>query len=279
MDLTEIRPSGPVRRASMDAIARVYTYDPNSRAGYPVFVLAEKGAPFDFVFVDIFAFEESEPPFLAVNPEGAVPAVVHDGRLFNDSVFMCEYLDAALPGPSLMPDDPALRYQVRLRCRRSDDAAQSVSMYAWHRLIRPTLKDLPADRLEAMIARNPTQERRIAFRRAALDGFTDEQVANARNRIAAYVHELDGALTGRTWLAGDAFTLADIISFANFYAVTQSMGDAVSDATVPAFMVWLRRCYGRPALMESMKLGRSLSLRAFDVAARLGVAVEGGDHD
>ncbi len=278
MDLNEIRPAGALRSAGLDDLVQVYTYDPNSRAGYPLFVLMEKEAPFNYIYVDLFAFEEGDPAFLSVNPEGAVPAVVHKGQLFNDSVFMCEYLNTVIPGPSLVPEADNLLYLMRERCRQSDDAAQSVSMYAWNRIIRPTLKDLPRNELEQLIARNPTEERRVAFRRAAIDGFTTEQVDNARNKILTYVHELNAALTGREWLVGDAFSLADIITFANFYAVTENLVDEVTDTTVPNFMSWLRRCFQRPTLMATMGLGRTLSLRAFDIAKKLDVTNEGAGN-
>lgn len=52
--------------------------------------------------------------FLALNPSGQVPTIVHDGRVLFESEVVCEYIDEALPGPGLLPDDPYRRGVSRL---------------------------------------------------------------------------------------------------------------------------------------------------------------------
>ena len=52
--------------------------------------------------------------FLALNPNGQVPTLVHDGRVLFESEVVCEYIDEALPGLPLLPDDPYERGVSRL---------------------------------------------------------------------------------------------------------------------------------------------------------------------
>lgn len=51
--------------------------------------------------------------FLSINPQGLVPALVHDGRVLTQSMAICEYLDEAFPNNPLLPEPIADRAQVR----------------------------------------------------------------------------------------------------------------------------------------------------------------------
>ncbi len=247
----------------------VYSWDPNSNSGKPLFVLTEKGVDFDFHFINLLEFEQHAPDYVAINPAGTVPTLVHKGVIFTESTEMCEYIDAAFPGVSLVPEDTALRYDMRLWCRKTDVAAESVSVIGWHNHLGPMVRSKSPEELERLIARIPTEERRVSWRRASGQSFTPEQLADAQAKIVAYVRELDQALEKAPWLVGDQFTLADILTFANFYSLPLSNPEAAQD--VPHFEGWLRRIYQRPATLQTFTLARALGRRAFKVAEMLGV--------
>ena len=62
--------------------------------------------------------------------------------------------------------------------------------------------------------------------------------------IAAALATLDRALEGRSWLIGEAFTVADL----NVAAVLSPSRAAHLDlAPYPNLAAWLARCYARPA--------------------------------
>lgn len=53
-------------------------------------------------------------PFLAVNPQALVPALVwHDGTVLTQSMAIMEFLDEVCPAPPLLPADRAGRARVR----------------------------------------------------------------------------------------------------------------------------------------------------------------------
>lgn len=58
--------------------------------------------------------------YLALNPMGRMPLLVDGDLALPESAVICEYLDAVLPGPALMPTDPAGQAGVRLLCRIAD---------------------------------------------------------------------------------------------------------------------------------------------------------------
>ena len=250
----------------------VHTWEPNSNSGKPLFALAEKGVDFDHAYVDIVKFEQHMPEYLALNPAGTVPTMVHGDRIFVESTPMCEYVDAAFPGPKLVPDDPAARYRMREWGRRTDLAAAALSVLGWHMFLGPMVRAMDPAELERLIARIPTKERRIAWSTAAHSTFTDEQLADARNRVGAYVMELDAQLAKTPYLVGEDYTLADTVTFANFYALPMTVPEYANREKAPHYIDWLTRIYERPATLKLFRTSRSLGQRALEIAAELGVA-------
>ena len=58
--------------------------------------------------------EQRAPDYLALNPQGLVPALVlEDGTVLTQSLAICEYLDETHPEPPLLPRDPVTRAKVR----------------------------------------------------------------------------------------------------------------------------------------------------------------------
>ncbi|QWG18132.1 maleylacetoacetate isomerase [Bradyrhizobium sediminis] len=58
--------------------------------------------------------EQRDPAFLALNPQGLVPALQDDkGAVLTQSLAIIEWLDETHPEPPLLPDDPLRRAKVR----------------------------------------------------------------------------------------------------------------------------------------------------------------------
>jgi maleylacetoacetate isomerase len=53
------------------------------------------------------------PSYLALNPQGRVPALEDNGHLIPQSMAICEYLEETHPKPSILPSDPLGRARVR----------------------------------------------------------------------------------------------------------------------------------------------------------------------
>jgi maleylacetoacetate isomerase/maleylpyruvate isomerase len=86
-----------------------------SMAAYRVRVaLNLKGVVVEEVALDLNAGDQFAPDFLAINPEGAVPALVEPGRpALTQSMAILEYLEERFPEPALLPTDLDGRARVR----------------------------------------------------------------------------------------------------------------------------------------------------------------------
>lgn len=75
--------------------------------------LALKGLAHDQHYVSLPGMEHRSEGFLAVNPQGLVPALVDGGQVFTQSLAIIEYLDETYPDPPLLPAKPIERAYVR----------------------------------------------------------------------------------------------------------------------------------------------------------------------
>jgi maleylacetoacetate isomerase len=86
-----------------------------SSAAYRVRIaLNLKELDHDTVSVHLRSGEQRAPGFLALNPQGLVPALLHDDKVITQSSAILEYLDEAFPATArLLPSLPRERARVR----------------------------------------------------------------------------------------------------------------------------------------------------------------------
>jgi len=96
----------------------VFFHAPNTRSSGTRILLEELGAPHELRAVNMKAGEQRKPAFLAVNPMGKVPAILHRGELVTEQVAIFVYLADLFPRAGLAPalDDrlrgPYLRWMA-----------------------------------------------------------------------------------------------------------------------------------------------------------------------
>lgn len=85
-----------------------------SSASYRVRIaLNLKGIAYTDAFHHLRRGEQRAPEFLALNPQGLLPALETADGVLTQSLAICEYLDAIVPEPALLPADPFQKAQVR----------------------------------------------------------------------------------------------------------------------------------------------------------------------
>src|ERR1700754_3949498 len=111
------------------------------------FVLNAKGLPFAEKKLDLLAGDQLKPEYLAINPNGVVPTLVHDDAVVIDSSVIMEYLDEVAPQPvSFTPRDPVLRARMRSLLRFIDEMpAAAVRVPTYNLAFLPRLSAMTED--------------------------------------------------------------------------------------------------------------------------------------
>jgi len=95
---------------------KLYTFFRSSAAYRVRIALNLKGLAYEPVFIHLPKREQAQPQYLAVNPQGRVPALDLDGEVLIQSPAILEYLEEVHPDPPLLPSDPLRRAKIRAAC-------------------------------------------------------------------------------------------------------------------------------------------------------------------
>jgi len=148
--------------------------NPQSRGRMVRWMLEETGAPYDTEILGYGGAMKS-PAYLAINPMGKVPAIVHDGTVVTEVAAICAYLADTFPEAGLAPT--------------------SAERGAYYRWLFFTAGPLEAAMTARTLKLEPPAER------AATVGYGSVDLTYAT---------LESALEGREYIAGDRFTAADV---------------------------------------------------------------------
>jgi len=247
----------------------LYHWEPNANSGKPMLTLMEKGVACDSHYLDLLNFDQHKPEYLAVNPQGTIPAMRHGGRILTESTAIMEYVDEAFPGPRLSPSDPKDRWRMRWWMKFMDQwLAPSFSMIGWNVFVGPAVRSKDPAELKAAIERIPLPERRVAWRKAIYGDFGEAELRESQRRVALGIRLLEEALGRRRWLGSDEYSLADINGFNLAFALPLSQPKLSNDELTPNILRWLRAIYARPAAKACWAMGRTALVKRVEILER-----------
>ncbi len=221
--------------------------------------LKEKGLDYESIYVDLHKFEQHSDWFKAVNPEGQVPVLDHDGVIITHTTVINEYLEDAFPdaqpesGP-LRPRDPEGAARMRYWNKFVDEHVMNhVSMHGWHRLVGVIARNIDSGEFEKLMEHVPLPDQRKKWM-AARSGFSDAELQNASEKIDYALAKVERQLGETHWLAGNSYTLADI----NFYShcgmmVERMFPEKDVAKNFPRLVDWRERVTARPAMAAALK--------------------------
>ncbi len=191
----------------------LYT-NPMSRGRIARWMLEEVGAEYD---VDILGYGGSmkADAYLALNPMGKVPAIVHDGSVVTECAAICAYLADAFPAAGLTPT-----------------AEERADYYRWMFFAAGPLEQAITNR-SLGVTPSEDQQRMVGY------GDYDRVVA-----------VLEQAVSAHDYIAGDRFTAADVYVGSHVMWGTQ-FGTLPK---LDAFMAYLARLAARPAYVRASEL-------------------------
>jgi glutathione S-transferase len=176
------------------------------------FVLNAKDQKYEEKKLDLLAGDQLKPEYLALNPNGVVPTLDHDGQLVIDSTVIIEYLDEVVPDQAnFTPRDPVKRAAMRALMRFIDEMpAASVRIPTFNIAFLPRFAAMSEEEFLAFAESKPLRkEFMLAMGRT---GFPQKDMDGAMGRLRRTYERMDREIreSGGPWLQGKEMTLADI---------------------------------------------------------------------
>ncbi|TFG88712.1 MAG: glutathione S-transferase family protein [Hyphomicrobiales bacterium] len=193
----------------------VYGFDASTYVRTVRMLLAEKGAKYDQVDVNVLEGEPRQPAHIKRHPFGKVPVIEHDGLKIIETSAITRYLDDVLPGKKLIPGNPKDR-------ARMDMCLSVIDCYGYGALVGVAAYHLFPD---------------------FVGGKNEEMRKECIEKSRLVLTELMKLRGKDNWIAGSEPTLADFfLAPICFYVNMTEDKDKVFD--VPGFADWWKRVQG-----------------------------------
>lgn len=224
------------------------------------FSLNAKGLSFEEVRLNLFEGDQLKPDYLALNPNGVVPTLVHDGNVVTDSSVILEYLDEVFPDRAPMtPADPVSRACMRAMMRYTDEVpAAAIRIPSYNLAFLPHFQSMTEEEFRALADSKPL--RREFLLSMGRTGFPKEQMDEAMGRLERAVVRMDGWLRdgGGPWLMGESLSLADVMLMPVIVRM-DDIGLHRMWAERPAVAGWLEKIRAHPAFRPTFYFGSLLT--------------------
>ncbi len=207
----------------------VFYTNPMSRGRIIRWMLEEVGQPYEARVLRWETGDTKTADYLAVNPMGKVPAIVHDGLVVTECAAICAYLADVFPEAGLAPPP---------------HSALRGPYYRWLFFGAGPIEQAVST---TSVGFEPTLEQRRSFGFGCM-----EDVLGA----------VEGAVEGRAYLVGDSFTAADLY-LASHLSWGMTFG---SIEKRPAFEAYAERHLQRPASQRANEIDNALIAAAAPAA-------------
>ncbi len=217
--------------------------------------LEEKGLAYESHVVDMANMEHHSPEYLKINPNGVIPALIHDGKPLYESGTICEYLDEVFPDPPLRPADPYDRAIMWNWIRHVDERIHNLIIFNWRHHLQKVASQWSDEELAERLKKIPSKERQESWLRVARRPYTDEERAGARAKLVELLDKMEAMLSTSAWLAGPTYSIADIAVVPFVKRIDEEIApDQVTPATHPRVAEWWAAIQSRPAFARA-KIG------------------------
>ena len=220
--------------------------------------LAEKALNWVNRHVDLPGGEHVMRAYLALNPNGVVPTLVHDGTPIIESTVICEYLDDLYPDePRLSPSEILARAQMRAWLRYIDEVpSMAIRVPTFQKTQLPRFQGMTEKEFDAFVDRNPL--RKPFLRRMGRSGFSAEDYDLAIGQLDQSLGRMEEALGEGSWLIDDHYSIADIC-IAPLLQRMEDLGMAkMWTASRPRVCDWYERVKARSAYQTAFYPGSLL---------------------
>ena len=213
--------------------------------------LAEKGLDWESELVNLATNEHLTPEYLALNPNGVVPTLIHDGAVITDSGVICEYLEEVFSDVPLLPSEPSERAIVRAWIRYLDEVpTAAVRVPSFNMAFLPRYDGLDDDAFQKEQA-DIRPLRKHFYEKMGRKGFDDNEVDNALEQLSATISRMEARLQDNPWLSGAELGLADFIAAPLMDRLDDLNLEELWQKSSPRVTDWFERLRSRPSFAKA----------------------------
>ena len=238
----------------------LYNAPPSTCSQRVRFVLNAKGLPFTERKLDLLAGDQLKPDYLALNPNGVVPTLVHDGDVVIDSSVIIEYLDEVFPDPvCFTPERPAKRAAMRALMRFIDEMpAAAVRVPTFNLAFLPRFAAMSEKEFVAFAESKPLRKEFMLT--MGRKGFPEKEMKAALDRLRRTLVRMEDSIrsSGGPWLQGARPTLADIAVMPAIVRMADLGLDTMWEEK-PLIARWFDAIRAHPAFKPTYYFGSLLS--------------------
>jgi len=224
------------------------------------FVLNAKALPFDEVRLDLLAGDQLRPEYLALNPNGVVPTLDHDGSIVTDSSVIIEYLDEIAPErANFTPRDPVQRAAMRALMRFIDEMpAAAVRIPTFNLAFLPRFQAMTEEEFLAFAQSKPLRKEFMLA--MGQKGFPEKDMNAALERMRRTYERMDRSIevSGGPWLFGADITLADVALMPALVRM-DDLGLSGAWAKLPRVAQWFEAIRAHPSFKPTYYPGSLVS--------------------
>ena len=202
-------------------------------------VLAEKGLEWESRHLDLRKAEQHRPDYLAINPNGVVPTLIHDGQVVIESTVILEYLEDSFPASPFRPEAAIGQARMRLWMKALDEG-----IHANCGVLSSAIAFRHQPGHEAQIRTMVNPEKRARKMESFKRGVEAPLFRAALGRFVRMLDDMEAALPSHDWLAGDTLSLADF-SYLPYATRLEQLGLAGLIEERPAVAGWFSRLKAR----------------------------------
>jgi glutathione S-transferase len=226
------------------------------------FVLNAKKISFAEIKLDLLAGDQLKPDYLALNPNGVVPTLDHDGAIVIDSSVIIEYLDEVVPTPeSFTPRDPVTRARMRALMRFIDEMpAAAVRVPTFNLAFLPRFAAMSEEEFLAFAESKPLRKEFMLT--MGRKGFPQKEMDAATQRLRRTYERMDSEIekSGGPWLLGEEVSLADIALMPAIVRMAD-LGQETAWQDLPRVERWYDAIRAHPAFRPTYYPGSLLTER------------------
>lgn len=194
-------------------------YMQGTRSLRPRWLLEELQLPYELALIDLFKGQGQSDEYQRINPLGALPSIIIDGRVMTESGAICHWLTDRFPDSGLAPapDSPERMQYERWMYFAPGTLEPMLTVIFYHEAILPPEQRIP------------------------------EILPWARQQLEPVLAMLEHELAGKAYLLGEGFSSADIMIGSALAWIRNDL------QPYPQLMAYVERLQARPAYQRAIE--------------------------